>query len=333
LTDAEIAANLRTYRDQVAPFFDFSKAQFRRNSEWLADIRLPRLIEIMAKIPVSMSLQREDFRERLANGQGLAMSEFIYSVVMAIDSAEIDADIEVGGSDQLLNMQMGRKVMEAVGLPPQHIVAMPLVAGTDGSGLKMSKSARNYVGLLDSTTDIYGKIMSIPDDLTFPYARAWTEWDDAEVRALEDRLRQRTAHPMDVKKMLAGEMVAAIRTPADATAARAEFAARFSRRRYHDLADLVALDLAQSGDERVADVLIRILAFVPSMSAARRLVRQNGLRIVVETDADQWSTLLDEASLTARLAEVVARVDVPASSGQVTFLKAGRKIARIRAGS
>jgi tyrosyl-tRNA synthetase len=143
-------------------------------------VRLPELIGILAKIPVSMSLQREDFRTRLAAGQGLAMSEFIYSVVMAIDSVKISADIELGGVDQLLNMQMGRKVMEITGQPPQLVASMPLIEGTDGTGKKMSKSLGNYIALTAAPDEIFGKIMSIPDRLTEPYLRAWTEWTDAE---------------------------------------------------------------------------------------------------------------------------------------------------------
>ncbi len=110
----------------MAPFFDFERAEFRRNSEWLADIRLPELLGVLSRVPVSMSLQREDFRTRLAQGgHGLAMSEFIYAVVMAIDSEKIRADIELGGVDQLLNMQMGRKVMEIAGQEPQLVITVP----------------------------------------------------------------------------------------------------------------------------------------------------------------------------------------------------------------
>ncbi|MGH3780399.1 MAG: tyrosine--tRNA ligase, partial [Pseudonocardiaceae bacterium] len=112
LTDADIARNLTTYRQQVTPFFDFNRAQFRHNGDWLREIKLPRLIEITAQIPVSMPLQREDFRKRLDTGQGLSLAELLYSVVMALDSVEINTDLEVGGIDQFLNMQMCRKVMD-----------------------------------------------------------------------------------------------------------------------------------------------------------------------------------------------------------------------------
>jgi tyrosyl-tRNA synthetase len=332
LTDEDIARNLATYRQQVAPFFDFSKAEFRHNSEWLAPLTLPELIEILARIPASMSLQREDFRGRLAHGHGLAMSELIYSVVMAIDSAKINADIELGGVDQLLNMQMGRKVMEIVGQPPQLVITNPLIEGTDGTGAKMSKSSNNYVPLTAAADEIFGKIMSIPDRLMVPYLKAWTEWTDPEIDIVAQRLDARTLHPMDLKKIVAGEATAALHGVEAAMAARRGFTAQFSARSFGDVATLPAVSLAAHGGEVVGAVLARELAFVPSVSAARRLARQNGLRVVVERDTGQHATVLGEDAVMRPLAEVVAHAvaeaELPAGVGTV-YLKAGRKLARI----
>ncbi len=147
LTDDDIRANMATYREQVTPFFDFTRADFRYNSEWLAPVTLPEFIGVLEKLPVAASLQREDFRNRLAAGSGLTMAELVYSVVMALDSVKIAADIELGGLDQLLNMQMCRRVMENSGQQPEIIIATGLIEGTDGTGAKMSKSKGNYVGL------------------------------------------------------------------------------------------------------------------------------------------------------------------------------------------
>ena len=165
LTDADIARNLATYQQQVTPFFDFTRAQFRYNGDWLRDVKLPELIEITAQIPVSMPLQREDFRQRLEAGKGLSLAELLYSVVMALDSVEIDCDLEVGGIDQFLNMQMCRKVMEICGQTPELVVATSLIEGTDGTGAKMSKSKGNYVPVAAAAGEIYGKLMSVPDRL------------------------------------------------------------------------------------------------------------------------------------------------------------------------
>ena len=351
LTDADIARNLATYRDQVSPFFDFTRADFRHNSTWLAEVRLPELIEILAQVPVSMSMQREDFRTRLEQGQGLSTAEFVYSVVMAIDSVEIDADIELGGVDQLLNMQMGRKVMEITGRTPQLVVTMPLIEGTDGTGRKMSKSAGNYVALNTTPEDVFGKVMSIPDRLVTPYLRAWTEWSDQEVDAATARVQDGTLHPMDLKRILAGETVAALHGVPSAMAARAGFTARFSRRTFSSLSTLPVVG-AQAGEETVGAVLARTLEFTPSLSAARRVAKQNGLRLVIETGDRQDTVPLTEDDVQRTLNEVVAEAlgsgdrgsqepgpqesgpqepgsGASSEKGVQVFLKTGRKVARI----
>lgn len=331
LTDEDIANNLATYRDQVSPFFDFERAEFRRNSEWLADIRLPELIGVLSRIPVSMSLQREDFRTRLAQGHGLAMSEFIYAVVMAIDSEKIHADIELGGVDQLLNMQMGRKVMENAGRKPQLVISVPLIEGTDGSGAKMSKSKGNYIALTATADDVFGKIMSIPDRLMVSHLRAWTEWTDAEVDAAVARVEDKSLHPMDVKKVLAGEAVAAVHGLEAAMAARRRFTARFSRRSFGDVESLPVVP-AVHADDPVAAVLTQVLEFAAGTSAARRLAKQNGLRLVVETSEGQKTVPLSEEDVTRPLHEAVKTALAAAgntTAADTVYLKAGRKVAKI----
>lgn len=332
LTDQDISDNLATYQRQLAPFFDFGQADFRHNSEWLTAVRLPELIEILAQIPVSMSLQREDFRSRLASGQGLAMSEFIYAVVMAIDSVKIDADIELGGVDQLLNMQMGRKVMEISGQQPQLVLTVPLIEGTDGTGKKMSKSAGNYIALSAAADDIFGKIMSIPDRLIIPYLRAWTEWVDSEIDSVAARVDTKTLHPMDFKKIVAGEAVAALHGVQAAMSARAAFTAQFSRRTFSDVESLPTVDASQDRTKTLGAVLARTLEFTPSVSAARRIARQNGLRVVIESDDGQSSVILPEEAVGRSLhdvvSEVVTNTDQQASHTGV-YLKAGRKVARL----
>jgi tyrosyl-tRNA synthetase len=332
LADSDIACNLATYREQVAPFFDFSRADLKHNSEWLAQVRLPELLEILAQIPVSVSLQREDFRTRLAQGYGLSMSEFIYAVVMAIDSVKIHADIELGGVDQLLNMQMGRKVMEISDQKPQLVVTVPLVEGTDGSGKKMSKSLGNYVALTAAPDDIFGKIMSIPDRLTAPYLMAWTEWTDTEITHLTERIEKTEVHPMDAKKILAGEAVAAIHGVDVAMAARETFTARFSRRSFADVDGMPVLDLATHGEITLGGVLTQTLGLAPSTSAVRRIAKQNGLRLVFESSAGQDATILDEAAVMSPLQEVVAGAFTERRwqpEEGTAYLKAGRAVARI----
>lgn len=330
LTDEDIARNLAGYRDQVKPFFDFGRVRFRHNSEWLAGIALPRLIGILAQVSASALLQREDFRNRLAAGHGLTMSELIYPVAMAIDSAEIEADVELGGVDQLLNMQMGRRVMEVYGQRPQMIVTMPLIEGTDGSGAKMSKSKGNYIALNASADDVFGKIMSIPDRLMTPYLRAWTEWTDPEIDLVTERIEKGSLHPMDLKKVLAGEVVAALHGVKAAMAARAGFTAQFSRKSFADVESLPEVDAAEHGEKGVATVLATVLEFTPSASAARRVAKQKGLRLVVETAHGQETVVLSEAEALRPLGEVVPEKLAEAGLSGTVYLKAGRKVAEVR---
>ncbi|HWE90558.1 MAG TPA: tyrosine--tRNA ligase [Pseudonocardiaceae bacterium] len=323
LTDEDIAANLATYRQQVTPFFDFTHAQFRHNGDWLREITLPRLIEIAAHIPVSMSLQRDDFRKRLDAGHGLSLAELLYSVAMALDSVEINTDLEVGGLDQFLNMQMCRHVMQISGQVPELVVATGLIEGTDGTGTKMSKSRGNYVPLTAPAGEIFGKIMSVPDRLVEQYFRALSEWRDSELAITAERQKAGSLHPMDLKKVLAGEVTAAIHGVDAAMAAREEFTARFSQRSYGDVADLPTVaDLAQTVTE-----LVRGLGFAASNGEVRRVAQQNGLRLVVETSGGQQQVTLTADDAREPLAALL-KDKLDGQAGEY-YLKVGRRLARI----
>ncbi|MBH5334209.1 tyrosine--tRNA ligase [Streptomyces pactum] len=332
LTDADIAANLAGYREQVRPFLDFDKVSFRQNSEWLAPYTFPELLGLLAQVPVSQLLQREDFRNRLSAGSGLTMSELLYPIAQALDSVALECDVELGGADQLLNLQMGRKLMELRGQQPQLAVTMPLIEGTDGTGAKMSKSKGNYVGLTAPAEDVFGKIMSIPDRLMDPYLRAWTEWTDEEVALVTSRLAEKSLHPMDLKKVLAGEVVAALYGVEAAMAARAGFVAQFSRKSFTEVESLPVVELAEHGAEAATAVLSKVLGFQPSASAARRVAKQNGLRLVGEAGGEQRGVVLTEAQAIRPLAEVVREVVAEAGldAAAPVYLKAGRKIAELR---
>ncbi|MEY9965955.1 tyrosyl-tRNA synthetase [Streptacidiphilus sp. MAP12-16] len=330
LTDADIAHNLSGYQQQVTPFIDFARADLRFNGEWLNKVSLPELVGILARVPVSMTLQREDFRSRLAAGDGLSVAEFVYSVVMALDSVAITADVELGGVDQLLNLQMCRRVMEIREQTPEVIITTPLIEGTDGTGAKMSKSKGNYVGLSASPDDIYGRLMSIPDHLVVPYLKQLTEWTDDEIATISARLADDTAHPMAVKRILAGEVTAALHGLESAEAARAEFTARFSKRAFGDTQNLPSFSLKEHAGTALVTLLTEVLAFAPSNSAARRVAAQNGLRLIAETaEGDQETTALDEDAIHQPLAALIPQAS--ASVEATLYLKAGRKVARIEA--
>jgi len=323
LTDGDIARNLTTYREQVTPFFDFTRAQFRHNGDWLREIKLPRMIEITAQIPVSMPLQREDFRKRLDAGQGLSLAELLYSVIMGLDSVEVNCDLEVGGIDQFLNMQMCRKVMVICGQTAELVVATSLIEGTDGTGAKMSKSQGNYVPLTAPPGEIFGKIMSVPDRLVEPYFRALSEWRDSELAVTSERLAAGSLHPMDLKKILAGEVTAAVHGVDAAMKAREEFVAGFSKRVLSEVEELPTVaDLGQPVTE-----VVKALGFAKSNGDVRRVAEQNGLRLVVESEGsqEQFTLTADEAR------EPLATVIKDKLDGQTGdfYLKVGRKLARI----
>jgi tyrosyl-tRNA synthetase len=323
LTDEDITRNLATYRQQVTPFFDFDRAQFRHNGDWLRQITLPEIIEIISQIPVSMPLQREDFRRRLDAGQGLSLAELMYSVVMALDSVETKCDLEVGGIDQFLNMQMCRKVMDVRGQKPELVVATSLIEGTDGTGAKMSKSKGNYVPLTASPGEIFGKIMSVPDRLVEPYFRALSEWLNSELIITRERMRAGTLHPMDLKKILAGEVAAAVHGVGAAMRAREEFVARFSRRAFSEAGDLPTItDL----DQAVVDV-VKGLGFAGSNGDVRRVAQQNGLRLIVESAGGQEQVILSFDQARESLAAVI-KDNLVGQMGDY-YLKVGRKIGRI----
>lgn len=323
LTDADIGANLSTYRDQVAPFFDFSAADFRHNGEWLSGVTLPRLIEISSRIPISMPLQRDDFRKRLDAGHGLSLAEVLYSVAMALDSVEIETDLEVGGVDQFLNMQMCRHVMQICGQAPEVVVATHLIEGTDGSGTKMSKSQGNYVPLTASPTEIFGKLMSVPDRLVEPYLAALSEWTDAEIALASSRVAEGSLHPMDFKRILAGEVTAALHGPEASSIARREFASRFSKRSFQDVDDLpVVTNLGPT----LAEV-VRSLGFAKSNGEVRRIAEQNGLRLIVEATSGQEHVSLGPEESHEPLGALVE--DKLKDRQGTVYLKVGRKLARL----
>lgn len=323
LTDDEIAHNLTTYQAQVTPFFDFGRAQFFHNGDWLRQVNLPRLIEITSQIPVSMPMQREDFRQRLAAGQGLSVAELLYSVAMALDSVEVCCDLEVGGVDQFLNMQMCRKVMEVCGQAPELVVATPLLEGTDGSGAKMSKSLGNYVPLAAPPAEVFGKVMSIPDRLVPAWFKALSEWDDAELGVLGRRVADGGVRPLDHKRILAGEVTAALHGVGAATRAREEFSARFSRHSFGEVEDLPSIS-----DLRASTVdAARTLGFAQSNGEVRRIAAGNGVRLVVEADGSQEQLTL---SVDEALEPLVGVVESRLAGRPGTFyLKVGRKLARI----
>ena len=332
LTDDDIRTNMKTYRKQVTPFFDFDYADFRYNSEWLAQFTLPQFVGVLEKLPVAVPLQREDFRNRLAAGSGLTMAELVYSVVMALDSVEVTADIELGGLDQLLNMQMCRRVMENAGQRPEIIIATGLIEGTDGTGAKMSKSKNNYVGLAFDPKDVFGKLMSAADRLMPDYLKALTELLDPEIELLLQLMADGKVHPMGVKTLLASDVTSTVHGLDEAATSRAGFKAQFSQKRFSDTPDLPIVSRAEHDNTTVGELFVKVTSAVPSMNQVRRVASGGGLRLVVEgQDSGQETISLTEVDVNGSLASLLASHGKLVGQPDVrSFLKCGRFLIEIR---
>ncbi|WP_042433745.1 tyrosine--tRNA ligase [Streptacidiphilus anmyonensis] len=338
LSEEDVQRNLATYRRQVGPFFDFDRADFRFNSEWLGALPLPRFLGVLERLPLSAALQREDFRTRLSAGSGLTLAELVYSVVMALDSVEVGADVELGGLDQLLNLQMCRRVMEQHGQVPEVVVATGLIEGTDGTGAKMSKSKGNYVALGAGPEEIFGRLMSAADRLLPDYLRALTELLDPEVELLLTAAAERSVHPMGVKTLLASDVTATIHGPEAAAAAREAFRARFSQRRFSDVPGLPVVDAAGHRAATVGELLARVAGVAPGLKQVRRVAEAGGLRLVAEDrPGGRREATLSSADADRSLSAVLAahRALVGGARGGVpprVFLRCGRAVVELSPG-
>src|ERR1700737_846190 len=199
----QIKANAATYQGQVAKVLDPACTEVRFNSEWMNQVDTRKLIEIAARLSVARLLERDDFEKRLAQEEPLFLHELLYPLIQGYDSVALKADLEIGGTDQKFNMLVGRELQRAFGQPPQVVMTMPLLEGLDGVR-KMSKSYGNYVGLTDPPEDMYGKLMSIPDQMTVRYYELLTSARPEEIAAVKSG----QLHPMEAKKRLAQIIVA-----------------------------------------------------------------------------------------------------------------------------
>lgn len=208
LSREQIQENAQTYVDQAFKILDPEKTVLRYNSEWILDLNMESLLKLLANFTVARILERDDFHNRYTSGQSISLHEFLYPVMQAYDSVVIKADVELGGTDQLFNLLAGRELMEKMGMEPQVCLTLPLLEGTDGVK-KMSKSYGNYIGLTDEPADMFGKVMSIPDELMVKYYRLASTESVDEIDKIEAGLAADELHPNKVKRALARNIVAA----------------------------------------------------------------------------------------------------------------------------
>ncbi|EKO3517763.1 tyrosine--tRNA ligase [Vibrio fluvialis] len=227
LTREDVLRNAETYKQQVFKILDPAKTKIQFNSEWLSELGAEGMIRLAANQTVARMLERDDFKKRYANGQPIAIHEFMYPLLQGYDSVAMETDVELGGTDQKFNLLMGRELQKSNGQKPQVVLMMPLLVGLDGEK-KMSKSANNYIGVSEAPSEMFGKIMSISDDLM------WSYYELLSFRPLEE-LQQFKAdvangkNPRDIKILLAKEIIARFHSEADADAAEQEFINRFQK--------------------------------------------------------------------------------------------------------
>ena len=274
LTEDDVRQNAATYKEQVGKVLDMSKTHVVFNRDWLGKLSGLDLIQLMAKTTAGTILQREDFHKRYNNGDAIYLHELVYPVLQGYDSVHLKADLELGGTDQTFNLMMGRTLQTAYGQEAQCILTMPLIEGTDGVH-KMSKSMDNYIALTDTPTDMFGKLMSISDELMRKYWQLLSRRPAAEVAAILGGLTDGTRHPMITKKDLAEEITGYYHGSAAGKDEREKFEARFSKKQILDDVEVIE---RSAGTLALLD-LMRELGFIESNGEGRRLLKQNAVKI------------------------------------------------------
>ncbi len=275
LSFEQIEANAQTYIAQAFRILDPDRTELRRNSEWLAPLGFAELLRLTSRFTVARILERDDFARRYAEQRPISLHECLYPVAQAYDSVVVEADVEIGGTDQLFNLLAGRELMEKQGLEPQVCLTLPLLEGTDGVQ-KMSKSYGNAVGLTDAPEEMFGKLMSIPDELTAKYYRLATPLSVEELEEVESEIASGSVHPGVQKRRLARTIVELYHGDQAAIDAEAAFDRVFKRREAPAEVPVVEVD---AEDPIHLPALLKQLGFASSNAEGRHLVDGGGIKI------------------------------------------------------
>lgn len=272
LTEEEVRKNAETYAEQAFKILDREKTEIRFNNEWFSKMTFEDVVKLAGKYTVARVLERDDFSKRLEEGLPISIAEFLYPLAQAYDSVAIKADVELGGTDQLFNLLVGRKIQEEFNQKPQIVMTMPIIEGTDGK-LKMSKSYDNYIAFTDEPNDMYGKIMSIPDTLIIKYMRLLTDIPEDEVKNYEKLMEESKINPRDVKMRLAREIVSFFYDEEKAKLAEENFVKVFRKKEIPDEMPECTID---KGEINIVDLVSKAN---PSMSKSeiKRIIKQGGV--------------------------------------------------------
>jgi tyrosyl-tRNA synthetase len=283
LTEFEVEENAKTYQEQIFKILDRSKTEVVFNSAWMKDVGAAGMIKLAASSTVARMLERDDFSKRYNGGQAIAIHEFLYPLIQGYDSVELEADVELGGTDQKFNLLMGRQLQEQHGQKPQVVLTMPILEGLDGVQ-KMSKSLNNYIGIDDAPKDMFGKIMSISDDLMWRYFELLSFRPLAEIEGFKKEM-EAGKNPRDIKFLLAEEIIARFHSEAAATQAREGFIAQFAKNRVPD--DIPEFNFT-AGDEGIAIAnLLKDAELTPSTSEAMRMIKAGAVKMDGEKISDK----------------------------------------------
>ncbi|MFT7259261.1 MAG: tyrosyl-tRNA synthetase [Glaciecola sp.] len=282
LTKEQVLENAKTYQEQVFKILDPAKTIIRFNSEWFDKLGAAGMIKLAASQTVARMLERDDFKKRYANGQPIAIHEFLYPLVQGWDSVALESDVELGGTDQRFNLLMGRELQKDQGQKPQTVIMVPLLEGLDGVQ-KMSKSLNNYIGITDSPTEMFGKVMSISDELM------WRYYDLLSFKPIKDieQLKidtQNGKNPRDIKIALAQELIARFHSEADAEVALQDFIQRFQKNAIPD--EMPEVEITMDAEGIAIGNLLKLADLVASTSDAMRMIKQGAVKIDGEKVSD-----------------------------------------------
>ncbi|HLP98748.1 MAG TPA: tyrosine--tRNA ligase [Sideroxyarcus sp.] len=297
LSREQVLANAQSYKDQVFKVLDPAKTEVVFNSTWMDKFSAVDLIRLAATHTVAQMLERDDFSKRYKGNQPIAIHEFVYPLVQGYDSVALKADIELGGTDQKFNLLMGRELQKHFGQPAQCVLTMPLLEGLDGVN-KMSKSLGNYVGITDTPTDMFGKLMSVSDELMWRYYDLLSFRSLAQIANFKEEVAN-GRNPRDIKVMLAQEIVARFHSQKAAEDALAEFEARFQKGVLPDDMPEISVDSAE-GKIGIAQ-LLKQANLVASTSEALRMIEQGGVKLDGEKVSDKALQLKAGAVVVAQV--------------------------------
>lgn len=296
LSEEQVMENIKTYLDQVKLILDLDKINVVYNADWLEKLNLADVLKLLSIFTVSQMISREDFAKRLSENKPVSLIEFMYPILQGYDSVELKADIELGATEQKFNLLRGRDLQKNFGQEQQICMIMPILVGLDGVE-KMSKSLGNYIGVKDTANDMFGKIMSISDELMENYYTMITEIPSEEITKIKENIANGMLHPMEAKKQLGAEVVKIYHGEQAAVEARDWFENVFSKRNLDVELPEVEVEYNEIG---VIDLLVKATELVKTTSEARRLIEQGGFKINDEAIKDVKATVKVESGMIVR---------------------------------